>query len=146
MASNFIPMVYAVLKDKGVDTKGMSPDEAVDKYNELIGKTGRFNVESGEEISPKAFTFSRPKTKHHLNHAKEMGLNEKEYIQKSIEFFNSDNGKLYFSDARKRFCRYDGKTGEYAVSSEGRIHTYQIIANKDFERVKRQDKLNERKS
>lgn len=47
--SNFIPMVYAVLKDRGVDTKGMSADEAVEKYNELTGKSGVYDTESGEE-------------------------------------------------------------------------------------------------
>lgn len=37
---NFIGMVYATLKNEGVDTKGMSTDDAVKKYNELQGKSG----------------------------------------------------------------------------------------------------------
>ena len=49
MAGNFIAMVYAVLRDKGVDTKGMDTDEAVAKYEELTGKTGRYNVATGEK-------------------------------------------------------------------------------------------------
>lgn len=36
--ANFIGLVYATLKNEGIDTKGMSTDEAVDKYNELKGK------------------------------------------------------------------------------------------------------------
>ena len=48
MAGNFIPMVYAVLKDKGVDTSKMTTEQAIEKYNELIGKTGRFNVVQSE--------------------------------------------------------------------------------------------------
>lgn len=49
MAGNFIAMVFAVLRDKGVDTKGMSPDEAVEKYEELTGKTGRYSTANGEK-------------------------------------------------------------------------------------------------
>ena len=37
---NFIGMVYATLKNEGVDTKGMSTDDAVKKYNELQEKSG----------------------------------------------------------------------------------------------------------
>lgn len=38
--SNFIPMVYATLKKEGIDTKGMSTDEAVAKFQELQKKSG----------------------------------------------------------------------------------------------------------
>ena len=38
--SNFIGMVFATLKNEGIDTSGMSTDEAVKKYNELQKKTG----------------------------------------------------------------------------------------------------------
>ena len=40
MAGNFIPMVYAVLKDKGVDTSKMTTEQAIEKYNELGPKWG----------------------------------------------------------------------------------------------------------
>lgn len=35
--ANFIALVYATLKDEGIDTKGMSTDEAVKKFKELKG-------------------------------------------------------------------------------------------------------------
>ena len=38
--ANFIGLVYATLKNEGVDTQGMSADEAVAKYNELQKKSG----------------------------------------------------------------------------------------------------------
>lgn len=38
--SNFIGLVYATLKNEGVDTKNMSTDEAIKKYNELQEKSG----------------------------------------------------------------------------------------------------------
>ncbi len=95
MAGNFIAMVYAVLRDKGVDTKGIEPDEAVAKYEELTGKTGRYSTKTGELeednkskiIVPKASGVNRSNTKSHLSHAKEMGLNEKQYIKAAEEFF-----------------------------------------------------------
>ena len=38
--ANFIGLVYATLKNEGIDTKDMSTDEAVKKYNELQEKSG----------------------------------------------------------------------------------------------------------
>lgn len=49
IAGNFVPMVFAVLKDKGIDTQNMSVEEAIEKYNELTGKSGRYSVENGEQ-------------------------------------------------------------------------------------------------
>lgn len=42
-------MVFAVLKDKGIDTKNMSVEEAFAKYNELVGKSGRYDVSTGAQ-------------------------------------------------------------------------------------------------
>jgi len=36
--ANFIGLVFATLKNEGVDTKGMSTDKAIKKYNELKGE------------------------------------------------------------------------------------------------------------
>lgn len=38
--SNFIGLVFATLKNEGIDTSGMSTDEAIKKYNELQEKSG----------------------------------------------------------------------------------------------------------
>lgn len=60
----------------------------------------------------KAFGFNRLDTKHHQRHASEMGFkNMREYEQAAVAFFNSDKGKLFYSHARRRFYRYDEKTG-----------------------------------
>lgn len=45
--SNFIGLAYAVVKNAGIDTSKMSPNEVVDKYNELQKKTG------GKEATPR---------------------------------------------------------------------------------------------
>ena len=92
---------------------------------------------------PKAVGFNRPKTKHHLRHARDMGLNEKEYIKKAIEFFNSDSGELYKSKARGGYVRYDKNTRLMcAVNEENNITTFYKIRNKnDFNKKIVQDKL-----
>ncbi len=90
----------------------------------------------------KAQKFNRPETSHHKRHAEEMGFdNQKEYEKAAISFFNSNRGKLYFSNARKRFYRYDEKTREFSVSSKGEIHTYMFKTSKKFLTVKLQDEL-----
>lgn len=45
--ANFIGLVYATLKNEGVDTKGMSTDEAVEKFKELQKKSGGGSGEKG---------------------------------------------------------------------------------------------------
>ena len=47
--SNFIGLVYATLKNEGVDTSGMSTDEAVAKFKELQKKSGG---DTGKEGTP----------------------------------------------------------------------------------------------
>lgn len=61
----------------------------------------------------------------------------------AVSFFNSDRGKLYFSHARERYYRYDEKTGEMVVASNGVIHTYMQTGKKYFIKVEKQDKLEE---
>lgn len=47
--ANFIGLVYATLKNEGVDTSGMSTDEAVAKFKELQKKSGG---DTGKEGTP----------------------------------------------------------------------------------------------
>ena len=74
----------------------------------------------------------------------ELGFSSaKEYERAAVSFFNSDRGKLYFSHARERYYRYDEKTGEMVVASNGVIHTYMQTGKKYFIKVEKQDKLEE---
>ena len=41
MASGFVAMCYAFLNGRGIDTKGMSPKEAINRYNEWNRSVGR---------------------------------------------------------------------------------------------------------
>lgn len=91
-----------------------------------------------------AYEFNRIDTAHHLRHMIELGFSSaKDYEKAAVVFFNSDRGKLYFSHARKRYYRYDDKTGEMAVSSDGVIHTYMSVRKQKFEKTRKQDKLEE---
>ena len=92
----------------------------------------------------KAFGFNRLDTKHHQRHAREMGFkNMREYELAAVAFFNSDKGKLYYSQARRRFYRYDEKSHLMAVSSKGVIHTFLKKTRKEFDHIRRQDELDE---
>lgn len=88
----------------------------------------------------KAFGFHRLDTKHHQRHAREMGFrNMKEYELAAVEFFNSDKGKLYYSEKNGKFYRYDKQTRQFCASSSGLIHTFMRFSEKKFEDIRRQD-------
>ena len=118
------------------EEKGQSLEKV---YNsDLASGTGT----QGQVPVPKAVGFNRSKTKHHQRHATEMGLNEREYIQQSISFFNSNDGQLYFSERRERFYKYDTITQRLVVvSMDGIVHTYQFSSSKRFLKIKGQDEL-----
>lgn len=121
--------------------------EAIKIYSDDSGKDlYESGITEQNERKPrveKAKGFNRLETKHHIRHAKEMGFkNTKEYEKAAVEFFNSDIGTLYYSLSRKRFYRYDERSQRLAISSNGIIHTFLKETKKEFERIRRQDKLN----
>lgn len=94
-------------------------------------------------IPEKAVGFNRLETKYHQCHAQEMGFkNTRDYERAAVEFFNSDKGKLYYSEKRGKFYRYDEKSQLLVISSKGVIHTFGKRTQKEFERIRRQDQLN----
>ena len=113
-------------------------------YDQWREKNGRQSNDKPFKEPPKAYSFNRLNTKHHIGHAKEMGFkNPKEYEAAAVEFFNSDRGTLYYSEARKRYYRYEEKTGLFCVSMDGVVNTFNIYTKKKFDLIKRQDKLRE---
>lgn len=93
---------------------------------------------------PTAVKFNRLNTKHHTDHAREMGYkNMRDYEAAAVEFFNSKKGKLYYSAARDRYYRYDEKTGHFCAASGETVHTFNIYTKKKFDKIKVQDKLYE---
>lgn len=94
--------------------------------------------------APHAQGFNRSNTRSHLSHAKEMGLNEKEYIKAAEEFFNNGEGSVY-SCSKNRYYKYDEATRLLCVcDSSGQLHTFFKVKNKNhFEKIKKQFKLEE---
>lgn len=108
--------------------------------NANIAREAKKRVQSAEGFADK----TRINTRHHLRHAREMGYkNQREYERAGCDFFNSDRGKLYYGIKRKRFYRYDEKTHEYAVSSDGVLHTYMPMSKKEFKKKIEQEQLYE---
>lgn len=135
-----IPVTEGQTKAEALREKKRRKIEGLERiYNsDLASGTGT----QGQAPVPKAVGFNRSKTKHHQRHAAEMGLNEREYIQQSISFFNSNDGQLYFSERRERFYKYDTITQRLVVvSMDGIVHTYQFSSSKRFLKIKGQDEL-----
>lgn len=113
-------------------------------YDEWRERNGGSSETKSFPKPPKAYSFNRLNAKHHKDHSKEMGFkNPKEYEAAAVEFFNSDRGVLYYSEARDRYYRYEEKTGIFCVSMDGVVNTFNIYSKKKFDLIKRQDKLHE---
>lgn len=113
-------------------------------YDEWRERNGGSSETKSFPKPPKTYSFNRLNAKHHKDHSKEMGFkNTKEYEAVAVEFFNSDRGVLYYSEARNRYYRYEEKTGIFCVSMDGVVNTFNIYSKKKFDLIKRQDKLHE---
>lgn len=114
--------------------------EAVKKYSDDPGRdAGEMEL---NRSSVKAVGFARRDTKNHRDHAKEMGLNQREYEREAIKFFNSNKGSLYKSGQDGKFYRYDPKTRTVAISLEnGEICSFYIANKKWFDGKKKDWRL-----
>lgn len=151
--------LFSWAKENGIEPpKGENGSVDIQKllklYDEWCAKNGgkgyRQNasyediLKTGKPKFEKATGFNRLETKHHQRHAKEMGFkNTKEYEKAAVEFFNSDKGKLYYSERRKNFYRYDEKTGWFCAGGDGFVYTLIRFSKKKFEDIKRQDQAYE---
>ena len=109
--------------------------EAVKKYSD---EPGRDAEEMGLNRSPvKAVGFARRDTWQHMRHAKEMGLNQREYEREAIKFFNSNKWELYYCEREKRYYRFDKKTLKVAMcDDDGIIRSYYLSKKGWFETKK----------
>ena len=144
-----IGWLFGWAKENGIDIPLNADGTAnIPKLFELYDEWRERNGDPKEAKSfpkpPKAYSFNRLNTKHHKDHSKEMGFkNTKEYEAAAVEFFNSDRGVLYYSEARNRYYRYEEKTGIFCVSMDGVVNNFNIYSKKKFDLIKRQDKLHE---
>lgn len=103
--ANFIGLVYATLKNEGVDTSGMSTDEAVAKFKELQKKSGG---DTGKEGTP----------------AEQRKLKEKGVVGNKT---NNENNEL--EELKKEYIRrYTTYT-----DNEGNVWTKEDVPTKEFE-------------
>ncbi len=137
-------------KKKGAGGKRQAYDESSGRYvadyaafgTQELRERQIIEIPANAEHPPveKAFGFNRLDTKHHHRHALEMGFkNMREYEQAAVVFFNSDKGKLYYSEKNGKFYRYDKQTRQFCASSSGLIHTFMRFSEKKFEDIRRQD-------
>ena len=144
-----IGWLFGWAKENGIDIPLNADGTAnIPKLFELYDEWRERNGDQKEAKSfpkpPKAYSFNRLNTKHHKDHSKAMGFkNTKEYEAAAVEFFNSDRGVLYYSEARNRYYRYEEKTGIFCVSMDGVVNTFNIYSKKKFDLIKRQNKLHE---
>lgn len=130
--------------EDGKFTDKNSNSTSKSKYYRQNASYGEILVQDKNRI-PQATKFNRLKTKHHIAHALEMGYKSmKDYEVAAINFFNSDKGKLFYSEARDRYYRYDEKLNLFVAASDGIIHTFKNVSKKEFNRKIKQDKLYEK--
>ena len=60
MANPFIAMVFGYLKEQGIDTKDMSVQEAIDKFQEMNKETGKEEKEFAFAGNRQFTTFKNP--------------------------------------------------------------------------------------
>ena len=85
----------------------------------------------------------RKNTKHHKDHAKEMGFkNQDEYEKAALAFWKNGEGKYYFSKPRNSFYKYNEKTKEFlSVHVRGYTRTFMFKSKKAFEKLIREEQL-----
>lgn len=97
--ANFIGMVFATLQKEGVDTKGMSTDEAVKKFNELKGKNGG-GKEGGDKKAPSQ--DKKELTPNERKRLEQLGVENKNNTDPEIEKFAKKTG-LDYVDAERMY-------------------------------------------
>ena len=124
--ANFIALVYATLKNEGIDTKGMSQDEAVKKFNELQESSGGKKGKDGGTPAENR-RLKKTITKH--------GSKWEENAKGEIESVTTKNGrtikigdKLY----EYKITGFDPSTN--SVEVDGSDYSVQDI-EKEYERI-----------
>ena len=136
-------------EDHPRDRDGRFTEKGASEGEKLREAVGIYSDDPEADVPPQrrhepATGFNRLETKHHRRHAQEMGFKSmQEYEKAAVAFFNSDKGKLYYSQVKERYYRYDEKTRFFCSSSHGVIHTFLLYSPKKFERIKKQDEVYE---
>lgn len=111
MAGNFIPMVYATLKQEGIDVSDLTIEQAIQKYNALRGK-GKTSDNDGKFASKGEVDYAKEyadKVKEQV--AKDKGVHKKESTQADDEnkIANGNLPSILTEKAQKLIKEYAGK-------------------------------------
>lgn len=133
--ANFIGVVFATLKKQGIDTKNMSTDEAIAKFNEINGKDGGSNAkgeetpkqepktaETGKQGTEKATDKKDPEIEK-LSKETGFGYKDAEKLQKEIQ--EDDEAYKNFLDSKTEENRND----KYTTGNPDNINKQTTIAN-----------------
>lgn len=109
--ANFIGLVFATLKNEGIDTKGMSTEEAVDKYNEIKGDKDGTPAEERKMKEPKSeklnYDIIDKAEKYFVNTA---GRNKKEIkgFKDTISYMNDmANAGMSYKEIDRRLSDFE---------------------------------------
>lgn len=111
---------------------------------DYFGKKGKIENGCSLQIPPlEAFGFERLNTGHHKNHSDEMGFKDlSAYKKAAIEYWNTGNGDIYFSQLTRRFYKYNMDSTRFlSIDIKGNIHTFFLLPSKDFKRKTVQERL-----
>ena len=114
----------------------------LDFFSKKEKQIRKYNSESIPEMPREAYGFARLHTNHHERHAAEMGYKDmKEYERAAINFWNKGEGELYYSKPRCSYYKYNRKTTELVIVSDGTIHSFMYKSARNFLITERWDKL-----
>lgn len=165
--ANFIGLVYATLKEKGIDTSKMSTDEAVAKFKELQGEGKEEKKDTpedvkkklnGEEIKAenvkkgetsedvnKRYNAYKEQNKHYLEEIKKGLGGEKPnqvQVRKAVQHLIEQKGELNGWDANM----IKDELGADTTQVQNAFSYMQFNKNKKEEPSEIKDKLNGKKS
>ena len=139
--SMFIPMCYAVVKDAGIDTKGMSVEDVVDEYD-LLRKQEKADKDhpqysikvsdKGKNVSPLGFSSPGREFEHFDNHRDEnvfKNMTQQQYVDYAKKLcMKAVGGEIIGGKYRERdkdgriyecVMRYNTKTGVLVMGRPG---------------------------
>lgn len=100
--ANFIGLVYATLKNEGIDTKGMDTDTAVAKYNELQKKDGgKAGEKEGTPAEQRALKGEQSKKEN--KEVKGTPAEEKRLQETGITNYPAGTSKEYTEQVNKKY-------------------------------------------
>lgn len=131
--ANFIGLVFATLKNEGVDTSKMSTQEAIDKYNELKGGKSGTPAEERKMKEPKS---------EHIDHS---------VFDKAEKYYTSVEGRdersiQAFKDVREQINEMANAGKSYDDIDTELTHQFSTLEYKTDKLMDKKEKTEEEKA